>query len=262
MELLMCITQFPIRDYKRLPEIGCVYEITHSESEKPYIGRTINLKERARRHYQDLSNGTQKNPKMQNIHNKYGDMWTIRVIEECSEKDGIDLEGLILSEVNLKNVLNCHTNSIGGSKDQVWTKEQRQRQSEMSTGRKWSNEQKQRQSERLSGNPSTVAHCMSIYKKGVEAAKDADVRKKAIETRRKSSGGKFFSEEVHEAQKQKARDKVFKMLEWAINNNKTRADAIKEFGSSWGSLKTYLPEWEALNGTLPIFNKHQRKEIK
>lgn len=247
----MC--SLPLAEYKSFDTIGCVYEITHAMSSKPYVGRTRNLKDRARKHMQELTNKKHKNPKMQHIHNKHGDLWTIRVIEECDEDIATELEDLILSEMDLKLVLNCHKNASGGSKDQVWTLEQRTRHSEIMANKpRWTDEQKARHKEALQNSNAVKNHMRSIQHNAMLKAKSPEVRERAVESRRLSSDGKFFSDETRQLQIDIARGKAFEMITWISKNSKTRGEGIKEFGSSWGSLKKWLPIWEEINGKLDL----------
>ena len=150
-------------DYHLMNKTSCVYEIRHNKSDKFYIGRTSNLKDRARKHIQELNNCKHKNPKMQNLHNRYGDMWTIQIIKECDEEKSIELEGFILSEIELKNVLNCHKNSIGGSKGQIWTSEQRKRHSMIMKNKiPLTPDQVERHRKSLQDSPSVKVHLSEI----------------------------------------------------------------------------------------------------
>lgn len=54
---------------------------------------------------------------------------------------------------------------------------------------------------------------------------------------------------------------IGRTIDWAVKNNATRSQAIKKFGSSWGSLKKFQPEWEATNGTLSIPKRASAKRI-
>jgi len=247
-----------LANYRELPVETCVYKLTHRDSSRIYIGRTSDLKNRMRRHFQDLNNGKHKNPKMQHAHNKYGEHWGFEVIARCSIEDSIDLEELLLEELDIKSNFNCHSNSIGGSKNQVWTVEQRENHSRVLSGKKRTKEQNAKQSIALSNSQAVKDNCNAQQPFATKCAATKEIRAKAVATRRASSNGVFFSDATRKLQTDKARAKVFSMLEWAIENSKTRADAILEFGSSWGSLKLYLPDWEAINGKLPIFNKHSK----
>lgn len=260
MEQPMCSLQ--LVDYKTFETVSCVYKITHSMSDKTYIGRTNNLKERARKHFQELVNGKHKNQKMQNMHNKYGDMWSIDVIYVGSDSEVEELEDLILSEITLSESLNCHTNSAGGSKNQVWTDEQRARHSiAMKNKPPLTEDQKARHKDALRNSDAVKKHMRSIQSEAVLLAKSPEVRAKAVRTRAANNGGSFdFFKESREATTEKACKKLFDALDWAVANNKSRADAITEFGSSWGSLKKFLPEWEAIHGKLPIPNKHNKEQ--
>ena len=251
MEGNMCF--LPLASYKELDRVGAVYEIRHSNSSKPYIGRTIDLKDIMRKHHQELMNGKHKNPEMQNIQNKYGDEWSFNIIEYCNEEDGIELEDFILSEIVLKDYLNCHRNSNGGSRGQVWTDEQRANHSiVMKNKAPLTIEQRLKHKEAIQNSDAVKKHIRSIQHEAMLKAKSPEVRVKAVESRRLSGDGKFFSDETRQMQIDKAKDKAFKMITWISENKKTRDEGIKEFGSSWGSLKKWLPLWEETNGKLDL----------
>ena len=247
----MC--SLPLASYKELERVGAVYEIRHSSSSKPYIGRTIDLKDRMRKHHQELMKGKHKNPEMQNIQNKYGDEWSFDVIEYCNEEDGIELEDFILSEIVLKDYLNCHRNSNGGSRGQVWTEEQRANHSIiMKNKAPLTEEQRQKHRVALQNSDAVKNHLRSIQNEAMLKAKSPEVRVRAVEARRLSSDGKFFSDETRQLQVDKARDKALEMITWISENKRTRGEGIREFGSSWGSLKKWLPIWEQTNGKLDL----------
>ena len=66
-------------DFKKIPnDISCVYVITHEKTGREYIGRSVSLKDRARKHWQELMTCTHKNPKIVNEYNRHGDGFYIR----------------------------------------------------------------------------------------------------------------------------------------------------------------------------------------
>lgn len=88
-------------------------------------------------------------------------------------------------------------------------------------------------------------------KGGDGRASDKDVRAKAVATRA-ANGHKPFSDETRQMQRDGAKARVFEALDWAVANSETRDAALKMFSCSWGGLKKYQPEWEAINGTLML----------
>lgn len=157
------------RAVKEAPLLSCVYKLSHPSTERVYIGRTNNLNRRCKEHYKKLLNNKHSNPKMQNLHNKYGDYWTVSVVFIGDVASCTDIEQQMLEAVSLTESLNCHASSVGGV-----------------TG----------------ASPS--------------------------------------------------KEKTFLMLDWSVKNGKTRDEAISHHHCSWGSLKKYLPEWEATNGKLQL----------
>jgi len=104
-----------LKDHSKLDKTSCVYKLEHPKCSSYYIGRTNNLKRRASEHYRKLVANTHANPRMQNVHNKYGDGWEISIlfignVEECTNK-----EQELLDLTDLKDSLNCHLSSVGGS---------------------------------------------------------------------------------------------------------------------------------------------------
>ncbi len=158
-----------LKDYTAIENVSCVYKITHERSDNFYIGRTNKLKRRAKEHYKKLIMNKHDNPRMQNIHNKYGDTWSIFIIFEGSVDECTFKEQELLDATDLKYSLNCHLSSIGGSV-------------------------------------------------GTEPAKE----------------------------------KVFALLDWAVANDSTRDEAIRQFNCSWDALKKYQPQWEEVNGKLEL----------
>ena len=53
--------------------IGYIYKITNKVTKQNYIGQTISIKQRIRRHFNELRKNIHENPKMQASWNKYGE---------------------------------------------------------------------------------------------------------------------------------------------------------------------------------------------
>jgi hypothetical protein len=250
----MCILQ--LVEFKQAPEISCVYKITHETSGRSYIGRTCNLKDRLRKHWQELVSGKHKNPKILNTYKKYGGSFLVEIIEAGTPEYCEELEGRLLAGIDLKNSLNCHRSNVGGWRGLEWSEESRKRLSDARKGKPISAEAQARAVETRKTSEKWAAHQARMQSKEateyrVMRAALPEVRAKAVATRRKNYGNDFFAE-PRKRQIEKARQNIFQALDWAAENNATRGEAIKKFGSSWGSLKKFLPEWEEKNGKLDL----------
>lgn len=118
------IFSWQLHNWKSIPKnISCVYKITHTNCEDFYIGRTNNLYRRAAEHHKKLIRGKHQNPRMQNVHNKYNDYWSISVVFEGSVEDCTLKEQKILDDTDLKHSLNCHLSSAGGSLGNEFSKD-------------------------------------------------------------------------------------------------------------------------------------------
>lgn len=49
-----------------------------------------------------------------------------------------------------------------------------------------------------------------------------------------------------------SKEKVFALLDWAVENQQTREKALTQFHCSWDALRKYQPKWEELNGKLEL----------
>ena len=65
-----------------------IYCIENTKSNKKYIGQSVNIEDRWRRHISELNNGTHHNSHLQNVWNKYGeDYFKFYVLEYCDVSD-------------------------------------------------------------------------------------------------------------------------------------------------------------------------------
>ena len=151
---------------------------------------------------------------------------------------------------------NAHKNSVGGFLGQKHSEETKLKWSQQRKGRKMASISKERQAKTRESSSSWAAHqawmqTPEVMKSRAKLAADPEVRARAVATR-SANGYKPFSDEVRQKQKDEARVRVFAGLSWATENQKTRSQAIEKFTFSWGGLKKYQPEWEALNGPLNL----------
>lgn len=223
-----------------------------------YIGRTIDWNSRKRRHLSDLRAGRHKNPRLQRS-------WLSRTEDEFEftlswPEDAQhleELESFVLEECfDTGRLYNAHKNSVGGFLGQKHSEETKRKWSEQKKGHKFSEAAKQRQKETRRSSEAWAKHLAAMQSPEAIASRCAkasrpEVRARAVATR--LANGNFPKwEDARQKQIEAARQNLFEALDWAVKNNATRGEAIKEFGSSWGSLKKFQSEWESKNGPLML----------
>lgn len=236
-----------------------------------YIGRTIDWSARKRRHLSDLRAGRHKNPRLQHS-------WSSRTEQEFEFKlvwpEVVgrleELESFVLEECfDTGRLYNAHKNSIGGFLGQKHSEETKRKWGDARRGKKASEQAKARIKDSLSKSESAKKHREwmqspeAIADRCAKAAKP-EIRAKAVATR-VANGFDIVPkswEEARQKQIELAKQNLFKALDWAVENKATRDQAIVKFGSSWGSLKKFQPEWEAINGPLNLPKRASGKRIK
>jgi group I intron endonuclease len=235
-----------------------IYQIKNLSTGMSYIGRTIDWPARKRRHISDLRAGRHKNPRLQHSWSSRTEqefefklVWP-EVVERLEE-----LESFVLEECfDTGRLYNAHKNSVGGFLGQKHSEETKRKWADARRGKKASPQARARIKESLSKSASAKKHREwmqspeAIADRCAKAAKP-EVRAKAVLTR-KTNGHKPFSDETRQRQKDLSKERVFKGLDWAVVNNKTRSQAMEEFKFSWDGLKKYQPMWEAINGSLNL----------
>ena len=245
-----------------------IYQIKNLSTGMSYIGRTIDWPARKRRHLSDLRAGRHKNPRLQHS-------WASRTEQDFEFKlvwpEAIEqleeLESFVLEECfDTGRLYNAHKNSVGGFLGQKHSEETKRKWADARRGTTMSDIAKQRQAETRATSVAWETHIENMQKPETVAKRCAmaakpEVRAKALATR--TANGHFPNwEEARQKQIELAKQNLFKALDWAVKNKATRDQAITKFGSSWGSLKKFQPEWEAINGTLNIPKRASGKRIK
>jgi group I intron endonuclease len=249
-----------------------IYQIKNLSTGMSYIGRTIDWPARKRRHLSDLRAGRHKNPRLQHSWSSRSEqefefklVWP-EVVERLEE-----LESFVLEECfDTGRLYNAHKNSVGGFLGQKHSDETKRKWAEARRGTTMSDIAKQRQAETRSKSVAWEAHKTNMQSPEAIAnrcakASTPEIRAKAVATR-KANGFKPFSDETRQRQKDLSKERVFKGLDWAVANNKTRSQAMEEFKFSWDGLKKYQPEWESINGLLNLPKRasgkrwHERKQ--
>lgn len=238
-----------------------IYQIKNLSTGVVYYGRTIDWAARRRRHLSDLRAGRHKNPRLQHS-------WSARTEDEFdfslvwpSEPEMLEeLESFVLDfTFDTGRVYNAHKNSVGGFLGQKHSEETKRKWSELRRGTTMSDAAKQRQAKSRATSEAWAAHqarmlAPELVAKRCAMAASSESRAKAVATR-KANGHEPKWEEARQAQIEKARQNLFAALDWAVANQATRDQALVKFGSSWGSLKKFQPEWEAMHGPLMLVKR-------
>ena len=248
-----------------------IYHIKNLSTGVVYYGRTIDWAARRRRHLSDLHANRHMNPRLQHSWNaRQEDDFEFSLVWPADRDCLGELESFVLDfTFDTGKLYNAHKNSVGGFLGQKHSEETKRKWAEARRGTKVSDEAKARQAESRKTSETWAAH--QAWMKTPEAIADRcakaaapEVRAKAVATR-KANGHEPKWEAARQAQIEIARQNLFAALDWAVANGATRDQALVKFGSSWGSLKKFQPEWEAINGPLNIPKRasgkrwHERK---
>lgn len=77
----------------KLKKSSGIYLISCSETDKVYIGETVNLSQRIQKHFSCLRHKTHSNPILQNIFNKYGEeTFSVQVLEYLDTTNELELK--------------------------------------------------------------------------------------------------------------------------------------------------------------------------
>lgn len=249
-----------------------IYHIKNLSTGVVYYGRTIDWAARRRRHLSDLRASRHKNPRLQHSWNARDESdFEFELVWPVAPDYLEELESFVLDFTFDTGLLyNAHKNSVGGFLGQKHSEETKRKWSEARRGRTMSDTAKQRQAKARESSKAWADH--QAWMQSPEAielrctkAAMPEVRARALATR-KANGHEPMWEEARQAQIEKARQNLFAALDWAVANGATRDQALVKFGSSWGSLKKFQPEWEAINGPLNIPKRasgkrwHERKK--
>lgn len=249
-----------------------IYQIKNLSTGVVYYGRTIDWASRRRRHLSDLRAGRHMNPRLQRS-------WGARTEQDFdfslvwpSPPEMLDeLESFVLDfTFDTGRLYNAHKNSVGGFLGQKHSEETKRKWAEARRGTIMSDVAKQRQAKSRTTSETWAAHqakmlAPEVVAKRCAMAASPESRAKAVATRQVNGHAPKW-EEARQAQIEKARQNLFAALDWAVANQATRDQALVKFGSSWGSLKKFQPEWEALNGPLNLPKRasgqrwHERKQ--
>lgn len=122
-----------------------IYKITNLIDGKIYIGQTVNYKKRKTSHLTSLKNGKHHNEHLQRAFEKYGEnSFKIKLIKECTIEELDKLEKYYINELDACNHDKGYNMMYGGQAFRKFTKQVRQKMSEVGKGRKFTEEHKKR----------------------------------------------------------------------------------------------------------------------
>lgn len=138
-----------------------IYQITHKDSGRRYVGQAKNIKRRWREHTRSLENGRHTSSYLQRAWDKYGaGSFAFSVIEICQIEALDEREQLQLDQGADFNVLKFARSPLGVKRSQ---------------------ETKDRISRALKGKPKSVAHRASLAKAGMGKVQTLESRTKKSE---------------------------------------------------------------------------------
>ena len=97
-----------------MPKASGVYAIRHLGSGKRYVGSSVNLHDRARRHLDALRNGTHHSARLQAAWKRHGeDSFELGILELCTVTELLEREQFHLEVQSAYNVLPIARSSLG-----------------------------------------------------------------------------------------------------------------------------------------------------
>lgn len=112
-----------------------IYKITNKENGRVYIGQSINIEKRIKRHKRDMKNGKEKPRSLQNDYDRTPDSFEFSVLRECTVDELDSLENYYIDvekSINPDNVYNIKRGGNWGTR--TVTEETRRKISEKLAG--------------------------------------------------------------------------------------------------------------------------------
>ena len=213
-----------------------VYALLHQPSGKSYIGSSINIEDRVRRHFYNLHGNRHHSPKLQRQWNESGNEFTVLILEQCAEKDLTSHEQLWIDSMDTFNESNNAKNPMRdpviaeksskacrGKKKSPRTDEHCRNISAANRGRKLTDAQVQAIRERVISPETRLKQAKAIRgrklsKKHRQALIKANTGKPCSEETRRKIGNAHRGKIITEEQRQRLRE---------VNLGKKHSEASK-----------------------------------
>lgn len=134
-----------------------IYSIINNQNQKRYIGQSVEIEERIKRHFRELRKGIHHNKHLQSSFDKYGeDVFSFEILEECEEEELNSKEVQWIKQFDSYN--SGYNETIGGDGVRGWkaNDEFKEKIRKLVTGSNnpnygnhWSDEQKEKASKRI-----------------------------------------------------------------------------------------------------------------
>ena len=159
------LTMNPKHCYNKSMKCG-VYKIRNLIDGKIYIGSSVNIGRRMRRHKTDIVRGLHSNKHLQRAILKYGkNNFTIETIETCDKENLQSREQFYIDELDVCEKGYNISPIAYSNKGVKHTKETLEKMSQALRGKKFTNEHKEKISLALKAHQRTKEHCKNISNK-------------------------------------------------------------------------------------------------
>jgi len=211
-----------------------IYCIENLKNEKKYIGQSVDLERRKKKHFQELKNNNHFNSHLQNAYNKYGkENFKFRILLYCKSSELTKYEQFFVDYYTPELLYNVRLECVDSNQGIIPSKETRKKLSEANSGKHLSEETIRKMSEAKHGknHPMYGKHHSEEVKRKLSEANSG---------KNNPMWGKHFSEETRrkmsEAQSGEncynsklTENQVFKILDLYYNKSKTQIDIAKKF---------------------------------
>ena len=256
-----------------------IYCIENLKNGKKYIGQSVDLERRKKKHFWMLKGNHHNNTYLQNSYNKHGKKnFKFRILLYCEPFELTRYEQIFVDLYTPELLYNVRLECVNSNRGIIPSKETKRKLSKAQSGKHHSKETKEKMSEAQSGknNPMYGKHHSEETRKKMSEAHNGKHFSK--ETRRKMSeaqSGKHFSEktrkkmsEIRSGKKgnnsKLTKNQVFEILDLYYNKNKTQADISKMFPVNNRTI-SYIVRgklWKSCYKKFMENNKKMRKENK
>ena len=194
-----------------------IYCIENLENGKKYIGQTVNLERRERKHFSSLKGNYHPNIHLQCAYNKYGEEnFKFKILLCCKPSELTKYEQIFVDYYTSETLYNICTECVDSSLGTIHSKETKEKLSKANSGENNPNYGKHRSKE--------TKRKMSEAKRGENNPNYGKHRSK--ETKRKLS---MAQSGENNSNSKLTKNQVFEILDLYYNKNKKQTDIVKIF---------------------------------